>query len=252
MKGGDNINSKNFTIIMNILKYANGALYQKHLIKIMSKDINERQVRRYIRTLEGLGFLKIAKVDNKYNVLYITAKAYNEIFNIKKRTANTCSNYILEKNFIGSYIKYKYQNILADNLWYQVHEESVTYVQRLKDIELLRKFRDGIIMYNMYIYEHREIIKDEYVTILNLIVYKHYIQNKDIKNLIIILNKLIERYVDLEYNIMIDYKIYSLNSINMIFLEKSLENYYSKKENVSDISNKYKIECIDLRKNDYD
>lgn len=72
----------------------------------------------------------------------------------------------------------------------------------LKYMELLRKFRDGIRMYNMYIYENREIVTDEYITILNVIVYKSYIQNKDIKNLIIILNKLIERCIDLEYNTM--------------------------------------------------
>ena len=241
--------NKNLLKIMYILKYANGALYQKHLIKIFSKDINERQVRRYLKKLKELEFLKVHKLDNRGNILYLTAKGYKEIFNIKKRISSTSSNYILENNFIVAYMKYKYNNIFENDIFPELYDKSNRYINSTSKA-LLKEYKYNIIMHNMYIYNHQEMIEEEYITILQILIYKHKIDNKCLKKLIIILNEIIERFVDIENNIMIDYKIYSLNNININLLDKSLDKYYSKKENFNEVVDKYNIESFNLRDKD--
>lgn len=237
------INTK-LIIIMNILKNANGALYQKHLIKILNKDMNERQIRRYLKKLKELEFLKIVKRDNRYNIIYLTSKGYKSIFEMKKSISNTCNNYILETNFMRAYIKYKYKSICQNDIYLELYKKLDVYN---KHKIALKEYKDKIVMNNMYIYNHKEIGEEECVTILQIIIYKHTIQNKDLRNLIIALNEIIERFVDIENNRMIDYKIYSFNNINIRLLEKNLDKYYSKKENMSDVVDKYKIESFNLR-----
>ena len=241
--------NKNLLKIMYILKYANGALYQKHLIKIFSKDINERQVRRYLKKLKELEFLKVNKLDNRGNILYLTSKGYKEIFNINKRISSTSNNYILENNFIVAYMKYRYDNIFKNDIFTELYDISSRYINNTSK-DLLKEYKGNIIMHNMYIYNHQEMMEEEYVTILQIYIYKHKVDNKGLKNLIIILNEIIERFVDIENNIMIDYKIYSLNNININLLDKSLDKYYSKKENFNEVVDKYKIELFNLRDKD--
>lgn len=245
--------SKNLFKIINILNDANGAIYQKDLIWILRNDINERQVRRYLKKLEELAFLKISKLDNKCNILYITTKVYKEIVGIERRTSNTCNNYILEKNFMVSYMKYKYRNIFQNDIFKDVYDKSSVFIQDISKVKVLEEYKQNVIMHNMYIYKHQEMkIIEEYTTILQIIIYKHTVNGRDLKKLIIVLNELIERFVDVENNIIIDYKIYSFSDTNIKLLEKEIDKYYSKKTNTNDIADKCEIEFFNLRKRDYD
>ena len=239
----------NLIVVMDILKNANGVLYQKDLIKIMNKDINERQIRRYLNKLKELEFLKVVKKDYKYNILYLTTKAYKEIFSMEKRISNTYNNYILEKNFMIAYMKYKYKNLFKEDMFPELYEKADLYTSNTNKV-VLKKYRDKVVMNNMYIYNHSEILEEEYVTIFQILIYKNTVDIKDLKNLIVVLNELIERFEDIENNIMIDYKIYSFNNINIKLLEKLLDKHYSIKENINDIVNKYKIESFNLVEDD--
>ena len=64
------------------------------------------------------------------------------------------------------------------------------------------------------------------------------------------MNEIIERYISLEFNILINYNIYSFNNISVRLLDISLEKHYTKRHNCSSIKELYKIECIDLNSND--
>ena len=94
---------KYFIIIINVLANGRGALFQKDMIKILADDINERQVRRDLKRLEKLNYIKIVKVDNKSNILYLTALGYRNMLGINRRISSTCNKNILETNFMEAY-----------------------------------------------------------------------------------------------------------------------------------------------------
>ena len=105
-------------------------------------------------------------------------------------------------------MKYKYNNIFEKDIFPELYDTSSRYINT-RSKALLKEYKDNITMHNMYIYNHQEMIEEEYITILQIYIYKHKVDNKCLKSLIIILNEIIERFVDIENNIMIDYKIYS-------------------------------------------
>ena len=241
---------KYFIIIINVLANGRGALFQKDMIKILADNINERQVRRDLKRLEKLNYIKIVKVDNKSNILYLTALGYRNMLGINRRISSTCNKNILETNFMEAYLKYRYENLFKNNMWSQLYDKAINSIRNEKKLQIIDVFKSNIAIQEIYIYENSELIEENYVTILDIIIYKHKIETKDLKDVIITMNEIIERYISLEFNILINYNIYSFNNISVRLLDISLEKHYTKRHNCSSIKELYKIECIDLNSND--
>ena len=90
----------NLLDILEILKLGEGALYQKHLVKLSKKS--RRQIQRDIRGLSELGYVKTEFICNN-NIIYLTRKYYNNFFNIDKKTSNTKTNSTLIRNYLIAY-----------------------------------------------------------------------------------------------------------------------------------------------------